>query len=174
MPAAAGGKLHRLSNLCFCHGIFARKLHGNLEQMVLHGRYFGRCIIDETAVVAKVFDIGIDACQALYSAKGVNQVKVAIAVAVVCAVDEYIVPAFGEPDRVQRLYPGVVMLGEDGADQLSGRGGVLVQVHVVLGTVHDLGKNVTVVRAPGQVGYVAVFAEIGNVQPGGGIGLEII
>ena len=174
MPSAAFRELLRLADFCLFDSILAWKLDCYFEQVILGGRYFGRCIEHLSSVVAQICYICIHCCEAADCAKGIGQIKIAEAVPVVRAVDENVRTAFKEADGIQRLDPGVVVFREYGTDIAAIGHLVLVKPHVMLAAVYNLCVNILFVRAPGKVGDVTFFGKVIYIQPNGAIFLEII
>lgn len=167
VPAPAGGKLHRLGELGLLDRILAGNLQRHLVKVVLHRRILGRCIEDGAAVIGQVLDIGRCGGKPADGAQRIHQVKVSEAVPVVRAVEEDVCASLDEIQRVQRFHPGLVVLREEGAHIVAVAGPVLVQLQVVLAAVQNLGKDVLGIRAPGDVGDIALRGEIVHLEVGG-------
>ena len=105
------------------------------------------------------------------TAQRVAEVEVAVAVAVVGAVDE-IVAVLDEVEALLRLHPGIVVLGEQGTDKRPVRGPVHVEPEIVLRTVEHLHEDIFPVRRPGHTRQIALLVEVVNLEgredvPGG-------
>ena len=95
VPAFLGGQPDRLAEPGLRHSVGAslglagsRDPDLDPEQMILDRGDLRRGVVDKPAVVAKVLDVGINSGQPSDSPEGVAEVKVAVAVADIGAVDE--------------------------------------------------------------------------------------
>ena len=143
------------------------RLEVHPEQVVLHGRDFGRIIVDVAAALRDVRAVGVHVGQALGRelAAGRAEVVVLEAVAVVGEIQELVGIALQEDQRLLRLHPAAVLFGEERTQALSVGRVIDVQVDVLLGTVEHLDVDPVAARAPGDVGQVALVVEVGDVHP---------
>ncbi len=146
---------------------FLAGLQVHAEEMVLHGRYFCRIIIDIAAALRQVGAVGIHVGQAAgceLPACGA-EVVVLVAVPVVREIEELVRIRVEEHERFLRLHPAFVLLGQERPQAAAVRHVVDVQVDVLLCPVEDLDVDAVTPGAPGNVGQVAFLVEIVHLQP---------
>ena len=124
---------------------------------------FSGGIIDVSAVVVNVFDVGAAGSEAPYAALHITEVQLAVAVADVGAVDEEF-GALDEEDALEGLHPGGVVLAEEGPEEGAVGSVVDIEVEAVLAAVDDLDEKPAAVGSPGDAGEVALVGEVGDLK----------
>ena len=164
VPATLRGEPFRLAYLRRGDALEPAELHPH--QVVLHGGEFGAGIIDPYPVLAgclaNVCHVRGLVADALHVAEGVAEEEVLPPAAVVGAIDEEAV-SHG-PQRVLRLHPGLIVLGQDGAHERAVGGPVHVEVHMVLAAVEHLHEDVPGIGAPADSGEVALVGEVRDLK----------
>ena len=135
----------------------------NLEEMILDGGDFGGSVENCVSVGPYIAHVGVAGRDPFHRTEGVAKVKVAESVTVVGAIEEMVVLP-DEVEGIRRLDVLTVVFGKDSADELSVVGPILVEPHVLLGTVENLDEDVSAVRTPGDVREVPVFTEVGDIH----------
>ena len=174
MPSALGRECDGLADLGLLDPVPGRDLDGYLVQVILDRGNLGGGVIDIGTVVVDILHIGIHGRQATDVAQRIQEVQVPVAVPVVGAVDHEIAVALEEMHGIQRFHPGVVVLGEEGADEFTRPGTVLVQLHVVLGAVQDLDIDGFRIRGPADVRQEAFRSEFMDIQVDSAALLEVV
>jgi len=168
MPAGLLGHAEGLAYLGVSENLLAlgRHFQIDLEKMVLNRGNLGRGVKERRPGMAGIGDIGRDR---RYAAEGrserIAEVETAVAVAVVGAIEEDI-GAFAEKAYgVERLHPGVILLGQQRTQFTARDGAVAVEMHLVLAPGEDLDPDLAAVGGPADVRQVALVGKVVDVHP---------